>query len=230
VHSVLNDESDTLFVMPPDLAQVLNTLAHEIRTPLAVSQGYLKLLVDGRITNADDARKAMEQTRQALGALAALCVDMGKVSALAEQPAGGVAARIAAADFIAHLQSLDEVTGAAFDVNAGTGAIASANYRELAQAVAIVAKAAFDEQRESPHAIRINGGNDFTVLAGTSDGLPSLEAGPASPGARDVDFSKGGKGLKLIWAAYVLDRHGVQTWTDAQHRASVGIRIPMVQA
>ena len=70
--------------MPLNLAQVLNTLAHEIRTPLAVSQGYLKLYLDGRLTNADDTRKAFEQTRQALGTLATLCVDMGKVSALAE--------------------------------------------------------------------------------------------------------------------------------------------------
>src|SRR6188508_3363326 len=74
----------TLFDMQPNLAQVLNTLAHEIRTPLAVSQGYLKLLIDGRLTNADDSRRAMEQTRQALGALATLCVDMGKVSSLAD--------------------------------------------------------------------------------------------------------------------------------------------------
>src|ERR1044072_4474000 len=81
---------DRLSDMRPNLAQVLNTLAHEIRTPLAVSQGYLKLLIDGRITNADDARKAMEQTRQALGALATLCVDMGKVSALSESNVAGV--------------------------------------------------------------------------------------------------------------------------------------------
>ncbi len=70
--------------MPPNLAQVLNTLAHEIRTPLAVSQGYLKLYLDGRLTNVDDTRRAFEQTRQALGTLATLCVDMGKVSALSE--------------------------------------------------------------------------------------------------------------------------------------------------
>ncbi len=73
--------------MQPNLAQVLNTLAHEIRTPLAVSQGYLKLYLDGRFTNAEDTRKAFEQTRQALGTLATLCVDMGKVSALSESGA-----------------------------------------------------------------------------------------------------------------------------------------------
>lgn len=227
--------------MPPNLAQVLNTLAHEIRTPLSVSQGYLKLFLDGRLTNVDDTRRAMEQTRQALGALATLCVDMGKISALAEHgvrlredASAGQALglpKVTAADFLAHLRSLDEVKDAAWDGDlAATRAVQSSNARELAQAIAIAAKAAFDEDRDAPRTLRAEVGDDLIVLAGTVVALPSLQAGPAAPNARAVDFSKGGKGLKLIWASFVLDRHGVQTWTDAQHRASVGFRIPLVQA
>lgn len=217
--------------MPPNLAQVLNTLAHEIRTPLSVSQGYLKLFLDGRLTNVDDTRRAMEQTRQALGALATLCVDMGKVSALADKAATGVPAHVPAADFIANLRSLDELKGAAWDGDvAGRRAIQSANYRELAQAIAIAATAAFDEDRTAAHTLRAAAGDDLMVLAGTAVALPSLQAGPAAPDARAVDFAKGGKGLKLIWASFVLDKHGVQTWTDAGHRASIGFRIPLVPA
>src|SRR5215217_3603720 len=108
--------------MQLNLAQVLNTLAHEIRTPLAVSQGYLKLFLDGRLTDVEDTRRAMEQTRQALGALATLCVDMGKVSSLAESGATGVPANVPAADLIAMLRSLDEVKDAAWDGDA-SGAI-----------------------------------------------------------------------------------------------------------
>ena len=216
--------------MQPNLAQVLNTLAHEIRTPLAVSQGYLKLLVDGRITNADDARRAMEQTRQALGALATLCMDMGKVSALSDDATTGVPTKTAAADFIANLQTLEEVKDAAWDGEAGQRAIQSTNARELAQAVAIVAKAAFDEQKDLPRVVKIDGSSDLIVLAGSENALPSLPSRPDAPNTRPVDFVKGGKGLKLIWAAFVLDKHGVQAWADTQHRASVGIRSPLVQA
>jgi hypothetical protein len=226
--------------MQPNLAQVLNTLAHEIRTPLAVSQGYLKLLIDGRITNADDSRRAMEQTRQALGALATLCMDMGKVSALADDSARSLAAApegqtpgvpvtTPAADFIAHLQARDEVKGAAWHGQAGPRAIASAN-RDLAEAVAITMQAAFDEDRDAPHTVKIDAGGALTLLAGSDPALSSLQSDPAAPGARGVDFSKGGKGLKLIWAAFVLERHGVETWADAQQRATVGFRIPLVQA
>src|SRR6187200_3206766 len=98
--------------MPPNLAQVLNTLAHEIRTPLAVSQGYLKLYLDGRLTNVDDTRRAFEQTRQALGTLATLCVDMGKVSTLAESGTHGIPGRVSEQDFVTSLRAEHEIEAA----------------------------------------------------------------------------------------------------------------------
>ena len=221
--------------MQPNLAQVLNTLAHEIRTPLAVSQGYLKLYLDGRLTDGDDTRRAFEQTRQALGALATLFVDMGKVSTLSESASQGIPERVSAADFVTGLRAQSEIDGAAWADDAGTrtaalGMIEATNHRDLIQAVAIVSKAAFDEAREAPHAVRTEAGNALIVLAGANDSLAALQSGPGAPNARPVDFVKGGKGLKLIWAAFVLDKHRVQTWTDANHRASVGFSIPLVQA
>jgi hypothetical protein len=215
--------------MPPNLAQVLNTLAHEIRTPLSVSQGYLKLYLDGRLTNVEDTRRAFEQTRQALGALATLCVDMGKVSALAESAATGIPERVSAADFVKSVRAQSEVDGAAWSGEAGPRAIQSANHRDLAHAIAIVSKAAFDEARDAPHAVETAAGDDLVILAGTTGTLGALQTGPGAPNARPVDFVKGGKGLKLIWAAFVLEKHQVQTWTVADHRASVGFRLPLVQ-
>jgi len=216
--------------MQPNLAQVLNILAHEIRTPLAVSQGYIKLYLDGRFTNVDDTRKAFEQTRQALGTLATLCVDMGRVSALSESRSPGVPEHVTATDFVTRLRAVDEVARAAWQGDAGDRVIEPGNHRDLVQAVAIVSKAAFDEDRDAPHVVQTATDGDLIVLAGASDSLPDLQLGPGAPHARTVDFVKGGKGLKLIWAAFVLDLHRVQTWTHSGHRASVGFRIPLVQA
>lgn len=215
--------------MQPNLAQVLNTLAHEIRTPLAVSQGYLKLYLDGRLTNADDQQRAFQQTREALGVLATLCTDMGKVSALSEVLSPALTERVTARAFVEQVQRAAEVKGVAFSGDGGEAAVAAQTAADLAHAVAIVAKAAFDEASEQPHAIRVVPGDSLVMLAGTPDALPVLEAG-AGGGARDVNFTKGGKGLRLIWAAFVLQRHNVQTWTHQDHRASVGFRFPLVQA
>ena len=215
--------------MPPNLAQVLNTVAHEIRTPLAVSQGYLKLYLDGRL-NADDQRRAFQQTREALGTLATLCNDMSKVSALAEHASPALTARVTAREFVAHVQKAHEVEGTEWSGDGGTASIAAQSATDLAHAVAIVAKAAFDDARDATRAIRVAGGLELVMLAGTPDAIPALAAGPDAADARQVDFSRGGKGLRLIWAAFVLQRHHVQTWTHQGYRASVGFRFPLVQA
>lgn len=226
--------------MPLNLAQVLNTVVHEIRTPLAVSQGYLKLYLDGRLTNADDQRRAFQQTREALGTLATLCNDMSKVSALAEHPSPVLTARVTAREFVAHVQKAHEVEGAEWSGDGGAASIAAQSATDLAHAVAIVAKAAFDEVRDAPRAMRVasgpghsgldEGSSELVLLAGTPDAITALAAGPDAADARQVDFARGGKGLRLIWAAFVLQRHRVQTWTHQGHRASVGFRFPLVQA
>lgn len=229
-----------LACMHPNLAQVLNTVAHEIRTPLAVSQGYLKLYLDGRLTNADDQRRAFQQTREALGTLATLCNDMSKVSALAETASPALTARVSAREFVAHVQKAQEVEGTEWSGDGGAASIATQSATDLAHAVAIVAKAAFDEAREAPHAVQVvsgpdhrslgDGGSELVMLAGTRDAIPALAAGPGAADAQQVDFTRGGKGLRLIWAAFVLQRHHVDTWTHQGHRASVGFRFPLVQA
>jgi hypothetical protein len=222
---------DTLACMQLNLAQVLNTIAHEIRTPLAVSQGYLKLYLDGRLTNADDQQRAFQQTRDALGTLATLCNDMSKVSTLSEVSSPGLLERLPAPQLIAQLKGTSEVEGVEWsgDTDAPLS-VASNGSADLVRAIAIVAKAAFDDARDQPRAVRVAGGSELTMLAGTPDALPALAAGPDAAAARHVNFARGGKGLRLIWAAFVLQQHRVHTWTHQDHRASVGFRFPVVQA
>lgn len=217
--------------MTPDLTQVLNTLAHEIRTPLAVSQGCLTLLLDGRLSDAELSRTAMEQTRQALGALATYCVDMGKIGALSEGGLKGIPVRRSASDFVMSVRGHSEVRHATFSGTAGSGQIESPIASDLAHAVALVAQAAFDDARDSAHTVELSSDHgSLAILAGTADTVVALRPGPGAPTARPFNFAKGGKGLKLIWAAFVLDRHGVVTWADAGARATVGLRIPLARA
>jgi len=217
--------------MKPHLAQVLNTLAHEIRTPLAVSQGYLKLFLDGRLPDPDDTRRAMEQTRQALGALSTYCTDMGRISALADGAAGaGIVERLTTDDLLTRLREHAEMIGTTWTGAAGVGAVEARPARDFVDAIAILLKSAFDEAKSQVHEVQADVATSLTLLSGPADALGELQNGPAGPAARAVNFGKGGKGLKLIWAAFVLDKHGVETWTIQDHKSAVGIRIPLVTA
>ena len=215
-----------------NLAQVLNTVAHEIRTPLAVSQGYLKLYLDGRLTNADDQRRAFQQTREALGTLATLCNDMSKVARWRKPPSPALTrARPARASSSRTCRRRKKSKAPSGPATSGAASMAAQSATDLAHAVAIVAKAAFDEAREATaRACAWPAARELVMLAGTPDAIPALAAGPGAADARQVDFTRGGKGLRLIWAAFVLQRHHVDTWTHQGHRASVGFRFPLVQA
>lgn len=212
------------------MAQVLNTLAHEIRTPLAVSQGYLKLYVDGRLTTPDDQKRALQQTREALGVIAVLCADIGKVSALAEAGSPALPERLAAADLAAGLRDAVELAHATATGEPPAGRIATNAPKELVKAIAIVIKSAFDEAKQEPHHYEWQAdGEALVIRAGAAGDLRALPLTADGDGAAAVNVVRGGKGLTLIWAAFVLEQHGIQTWNHPAHKASVGFRIPMEQ-
>lgn len=216
--------------MQPNMAQVLNTLAHEIRTPLAVSQGYLKLYVDGRLTKPDDQQRALQQTREALGVIAVLCADIGKVSALAEAGAAALPERLDATQLAAGLRERVELAGATAGGELPSGRIATNAPKDLVKAIATVIKAAFDEAKHEAHCYDWQAdGEALVIRAGTAEGARALPTAGDGDGAATVNVVRGGKGLTLIWAAFVLDQHGIQTWHHPAHKASVGLRIPMVR-
>ena len=215
-----------------NLAQVLNTVAHEIRTPLAVSQGYLKLYLDGRLTTPDDQQRALKRTRDALGLIATLCADMNRVSTLSDTPEPALPERIDATQLLGSVQGAKEVEGAAWHgAAAPKAAVATTGAKDLVRAVVIMARAAFDEARESPRTFHVepSDGGALALLAGAEESLAALQSGPGDAKARPVDVTRGGKGLTLIWASFVLQQHRVQTWNHEDHKASVGFRFPLVQ-
>lgn len=212
------------------MAQVLNTLAHEIRTPLAVSQGYLKLYVDGRLAKPDDQQRALQQTREALGVIAVLCADIGKVSALAEAGAPALLERLDAMDLAADLRDRVELAHATAIGEPPAGPIATNAPMDLVRAIAVVMKSAFDEAKQEPFHYEWHAdGEALVIRAGTVEGVRALPSTADGDGAAAVNVVRGGKGLTLIWAAFVLEQHGIQTWNHAAHKASVGFRLPMVR-
>jgi hypothetical protein len=60
-----------------DAERVLQILLHDLRTPIGVAQGYLRMMQDGRLTAAADTERAVAKALQALGQTARLCQDAG---------------------------------------------------------------------------------------------------------------------------------------------------------
>ena len=53
---------------------MVSLLLHELRTPLSVAQGYLRLLVEDRLSDPSERRQAVRRSMEALGQISALCV------------------------------------------------------------------------------------------------------------------------------------------------------------
>jgi hypothetical protein len=56
-----------------ETARQLHQLVHDVRGPLGIASGYLRLLQDGKIPDAADQRAAIAKALDALGRIDRLC-------------------------------------------------------------------------------------------------------------------------------------------------------------
>ena len=71
--------------MPVDINDILHVLAHELRTPVGIAHGYVRLLLEERLHQETDRRKALEQMQKALGRLTDLSHESTALAAWYEQ-------------------------------------------------------------------------------------------------------------------------------------------------
>ncbi len=88
-----------------EIAKALNLLIHDLRAPLSVAQGYIRLLQQNRLEAEADRQRAMTQSMEALGRITRLCEE---AAAFVAEPAStsGPVMTVRAAEFI------DQVTDA----------------------------------------------------------------------------------------------------------------------
>jgi hypothetical protein len=190
----------------------------------------LKLYVDGRLTTPDDQRRALQNTREALGVIAGLCAEMSKVSALADAGEPALLERLSPSHLAGELKAASDLAGATWSEDGfPAAAIATNAPADLVRAAAVAIKAAFDDEKSAPHVIEMRAHDDALVVrAGSTPGLDALPLTPGDPGAVPVNVVRGGKGLSLIWATFVFGQHGIQAWSHRDHKGSIGLRIPLV--
>ena len=208
-----------------EIAKALNLLIHDLRAPLSVAQGYLRLMQQNRLEAEADRQRAMTQSMEALGRITRLCEE---AAAFVAEPAStvGPILTMRAPEFI------DQVTDAcaarcspltfATDSNL-LGTMRSAHLDRLVQSVAVVLCAVRRSTRKEPVSVSVRvEEKEARFLLGCDDDRAALVSG--SP--ETFDPWRGGHGIALPLACRTITEAGGRIWTVADGRGAVGIALP----
>ena len=207
-------------------AKALNLLIHDLRAPLSVAQGYLRLLQQNRIEAEADRQRAMTQSMEALGRITRLCEE---AAAFVAEPAStvGPIMTVRAAEFVG--ASDRRVCGTVFatDIRHSSsdlsGTMRSAHLDRLVQSVAVVLCAVRRSTRKEPVSVSVlEEEKEARFLLGCDDDRAALVSG--SP--ETFDPWRGGHGIALPLACRTITEAGGRIWTVADGRGAVGIALP----
>ena len=220
--------------MDIDFSAALNLLAHELRAPTSVIQGYARMLADPRFD--DESRPRMlAQIQEAAGRIATLGREAVELSRWLDP-----AARAAAPETLT-LQQLVERAIAESGVESSctphvraedaAQTIDTTGAAALVGALATVIRAKARETPNTPLTLAVRPSQqhmayDVLVGSGSLADVAAGDTGPSAPGSTDVGLGRGGLGLSLLLAAVVLDAHHSRIWTAAKgDRGIIGVQV-----
>jgi hypothetical protein len=215
--------------MAVEINEILHVLAHELRTPVGIAHGYVRLLLDDRLPQETERRRALEQMQKALGRLSDLSHETTSLASWYEhdqQQTQQVEAR-KLAQYVADADYDWPVTVEVSDVDDGV-VVRSTDVAALERALVGIIRATARELRGTTcDVIARTTSARFEMLAGPEELIDALGEGPLAPNAGPVALERGGLGLVLVHAAIVLDAHNAERWTMNGSRQTVGLRLPL---
>lgn len=216
--------------MPVDISDVLHVLAHELRTPAGIAQGYLRMLLEDRLPDAEERRRALEAAQKAVARVTELTNESSQLAGWMERSGGppqAIDARMLI-DKVMDDTRMDPPPALRSEIPSGAAAVSAIDARALVDAVAALVRATARELRNKSCTIaaRVDG-RMMEVLIGSEEQFAALAAAPAARNASPLALERGGVGLSLVIAAAVLDSHGAAPWTVNGWRTTVGIRLPI---
>ncbi|MGE0041394.1 MAG: hypothetical protein AB7H88_07925 [Vicinamibacterales bacterium] len=212
--------------MELDVGALLHLLAHELRAPASVAQGYLRMLREDRLGPPAERERAIAQAQAAIARVSELT---HQASALADLLDGGRPAPVAAdlasvlAEAVAHTD-LDEPV----HVPMTATRVRLTRPDQVARALAALIDASARPVRGRAPALavrRAGGAGAVDVLIGPADAFAALAAGPDADTAAPLPVDRGGFGLALLLARVVLDAEGARAWTLAGTPAALAVRL-----
>lgn len=224
----------------PRWSRLLSLAVHELRTPMTVVAGYVRMLLQERAGPLSDMqRKLLTETEKSCGRLSALLAEMSDLGGLESGQAAFHRTRLdlrpLLAGVVAGLPPLpDREVTVSLDADQGP-AIIEGDARRLESALSAVLTAMRRELVTSDHLIvrerhrRGAGGGESWMAIGDDSRIDALSA--ESPALTVFDEWRGGCGLGLAVARRVLQAHGARIWSPADDsRAGAVISLPIRDA
>jgi light-regulated signal transduction histidine kinase (bacteriophytochrome) len=210
---------------PDENVKALNLLIHDLRAPLSVAQGYLRLLQQNRLEAEADRLRALTQTMEALGRIGRLCEDAAafvaeppataaplmrfRVSELVEQVTAACTARCSPLTFVAEPGAV--------------GTVRSVNLDRLVQSLVVVLCAVRRSTRNESVRVSVHEEEkEARFLLGCDEERAALMSSPPET----FDPWRGGHGIALPLACRTIAEAGGRVWTTANGRGAVGIALP----
>jgi hypothetical protein len=210
--------------MSVDTPTLLAVLAHEIRGPVSVIQGYLRLLAQQQPASGTDGRM-LDAMRKSTTRLADLGRDASDLSAWLGATDRPVPAAVTVSDLIADLceQTPLAIAAAAPPQPNAHGVIESRDRGMLCRALGALVVSVSRDHDDAPCPIDISADDRRIVvhIRPAITGQPAADSSPPGLAARQAranappSFNRGGMGLELVLASHVLESHGARVSTSA---------------
>jgi K+-sensing histidine kinase KdpD len=211
-----------------DTTKALNLLIHDLRAPLSVAQGYLRLLLQNKLESDVDRQRAISQTMEALGRINRMCDDAASYAAEAESGNALPTSVVQVADLTGRVReactSICAETMTFIEASDPLkGHIRCTHIDGIAQSLAVILCASRRSSRDPSIRVSVlDRGNEAWFLLGCDNDRAALESRPPET----FDPWRGGHGLALPLACRIVTAAGGRIWTVANARGVVGIALP----
>ena len=209
----------------PNWPRLLALSVHELRTPLSVVSGYVRMLLTDRAGPlSDQQRRLLEEAAKSCGRLSDVTAEMSDLSQIEEGKTKFNRTRIDLRELLSTtIAGLPPLPDRDIRVELSTGggsAIVEGDPTRLRLAFASVLSAlrrelvTSNELRVCEQIRRNNGRAESWIALAAPERVQSLEA-PSPDALTTFDEWRGGCGLSLAVARRVIEAHGGRLWSPA---------------
>jgi hypothetical protein len=209
-----------------DFMRALSVLVHDLRAPLSVASGYLRLIREDRLTSDEDRDRALVGAIEAVRRMSRLCEeasDFGSTHDFVDLPTILVSAEDLTTRVWAILQS--EATSIEPHEIENTWCVRVTRADRTASAIACILRISLRQlgQDDAVGVQALANEHGLRFLAGTATERQKLTGNESLP----FDPWRGGHGLQLPIAYRDVQRIAGRVWTTASSRLAIGVHLPL---